>query len=59
MRKAMRFGRRLALPSTVQIKHQLLMLWLKDQTLKEATEAAAAASKSVSQQNVAPGLAPL
>jgi hypothetical protein len=45
------------LPSTVQIKHQLLMLWLKDQTEKETAEAAAAAS--VEPQNIAPGLAPL
>jgi hypothetical protein len=29
-------------PSTVEIKHQLLVLWLKDQAAKEATEAAAA-----------------
>jgi hypothetical protein len=28
-------------PSTVEIKHQLLVLWLKDQVAKEATEAAA------------------
>jgi len=39
----MRFGRRLNLPSTVQIKHQLLMFWLKAQTEKEAAEAVATA----------------
>lgn len=40
MMKTMRFGRKVALPSTIQIKHQLLTLWLKDQTAKEAAEAA-------------------
>lgn len=39
--RAFRFGRRLKVPSTVEIKHQLLMLWLKDQVAKEAAEAAA------------------
>jgi len=34
-----RFGRKLKLPSTVQIKHQLLLRWLADQTDKEAAEA--------------------
>jgi hypothetical protein len=34
-----RFGRKLKIPSTVQIKHELLLLWLKDQTEKEAAEA--------------------
>jgi hypothetical protein len=35
----MKFGRKLKLPSTVQIKHQLLVRWLADQTAKEAAEA--------------------
>jgi hypothetical protein len=35
----MKFGRKLRLPSTVEIKHQLLVLWLADQTAKEAAEA--------------------
>jgi hypothetical protein len=35
-----RFGRKIKLPSTVQIKHQLLVRWLADQTAKEAAEAA-------------------
>jgi len=46
MTNTMRFGRRLNLPSTVQIKHQLLMFWLKAQTEKEAAEAAATAQAS-------------
>jgi hypothetical protein len=33
-----RFGRKLKLPSTAQIKHQLLLRWLADQTAKEASE---------------------
>jgi hypothetical protein len=44
MVRAFRFGRRLKVPSTVEIKHQLLMLWLKDQVAKEAGEAAANAA---------------
>jgi hypothetical protein len=31
------------IPSTAQIKHQLLIMWLKDQTEKEAAAAAASA----------------
>lgn len=31
-----RFGRKLKLPSTVQIKRELLLRWLADQTAKEA-----------------------
>ena len=40
MVRPLRFGRKLTVPSTVEIKHQLLMLWLKDQMAKEAAEAA-------------------
>ena len=40
----MKFGRKLKLPSTVQIKHQLLVRWLADQTAKEAAEASALTS---------------
>jgi hypothetical protein len=36
-----RFGRKLKIPSVIQIKHQLLLLWLKDQTAREAAEAGA------------------
>lgn len=36
-----RFGKKLKLASTVQLKHQLLLRWLADQTLKEETKAAA------------------
>jgi hypothetical protein len=34
-----KFGRKVRLPSTVEIKHQLLVRWLADQTAKEAAEA--------------------
>jgi hypothetical protein len=34
-----RFGRKLKLPSTVELKHQLLLKWLADQTAKETAEA--------------------
>jgi hypothetical protein len=43
MVSALRFGRRVKVPSTIEIKHQLLTLWLKDQTEKEA-----AANRAVS-----------
>jgi hypothetical protein len=33
-----RFGKKLKVPSTVQIKHQLLLFWLKNQLAKEAAE---------------------
>jgi hypothetical protein len=33
-----RFGRKLKVPSTFQIKHQLLLFWLKNQSAKEAAE---------------------
>jgi hypothetical protein len=33
-----RFGKKLKLPSTVQLKHQLLLRWLADQQEKEAAE---------------------
>lgn len=33
-----RFGRKLKLPSTVQIKRELLLLWRADQEAKEAAE---------------------
>jgi hypothetical protein len=31
-----RFGRKLKLPSVLEIKHQLLLRWLADQTAREA-----------------------
>ena len=33
-----RFGRELRVPSTFQLKHQLLLFWLKNQSAKEAAE---------------------
>jgi hypothetical protein len=33
-----RFGKKLKLPSTTEIKHQLLLRWLAEQTAKEAAE---------------------
>jgi hypothetical protein len=46
MTNTMRFGRKLNLPSTVQIKHQFLTFWLKNQTAKESAEAATSAKAS-------------
>lgn len=37
-----KFGNKLKLPSVVQIKHQILLKWLKDQKVVEAAEAQAA-----------------
>ena len=34
------FGRKMGIRWAAQIKHQLLMMWLKDQTEKEAAETA-------------------
>jgi hypothetical protein len=36
-----KFGNKLKLPSVVQIKHQILLRWLKDQKAAEAAEAQA------------------
>jgi hypothetical protein len=35
---ATRFGKKIKVPSTFQIKHQLLLFWLKNQVAKEAAE---------------------
>ena len=35
----LRFGKKLKVPSTVQIKHQLLLFWLRHQMAKESAEA--------------------
>jgi len=35
-----KFGRAVKLPSTIQLKHQILLEWLADQTRLEADEAA-------------------
>lgn len=42
MTNTVRFGRKLNPPSTIQIKHQLLTFWWRQQIEKEAAEAAAA-----------------
>jgi hypothetical protein len=44
---ATRFGRKLKLPSTVQIKRELLLCWLADQKAKEAAESVEAARTKV------------
>jgi hypothetical protein len=41
-----RFGRKLKLPSTAQIKHDVLVGWLADQTVKEELESKQAAKAS-------------
>jgi hypothetical protein len=35
-----RFGKKLKVPSTFQVKHQLLLFWLKNQVAREAAEVA-------------------
>jgi hypothetical protein len=35
---ARRFGNKIKLPPTIQIKREILLRWLKDQTDKEAAE---------------------
>jgi hypothetical protein len=35
---ARRFGKKITLPPTIQIKRQILLRWLEDQTDKEAAE---------------------
>lgn len=58
MVSSLRFGRKLKLPSTAQIKHQLLLLWLKDQTDKETAEAAMSAETSAPRAAATTRLAP-
>jgi hypothetical protein len=41
-----KFGRKISLPSVVQIKHQILLTWLADQTAIEAREAEATEVKA-------------
>jgi hypothetical protein len=36
-----RFGKKLKVPSTFQVKHQFLLWWLERQTAKETVEAGA------------------
>jgi hypothetical protein len=42
MKITTKFGKKLRVPSTFQIKHQLLLFWLKNQKAKEAAEAKSA-----------------
>jgi len=39
MTNAVRFGKKVRVESTFQIKHRLMLWWLKSQTAKEAGEA--------------------
>ena len=39
MINTMRFGKKVRVESTFQIKHRLMLWWLKSQTAKEAGEA--------------------
>ncbi len=43
-----RFGRKLKVPSTFQVKHQFLLWWLKRQAAKETAEADVAKPGKVS-----------
>lgn len=38
---AIRFGKRLKVPSTLQIKHRFLLWWLRHQAAKEVAEVSA------------------
>jgi hypothetical protein len=49
-----RSGRKLKLPSTAQIKHDVLVGWLADQTVKEELESKQAAKASSPTTRTAP-----
>lgn len=42
---AMRFGRKVRVEATVRIKHRFLLWWLKQQSAKEASQAALEANQ--------------
>ena len=52
MTNSMRFGRRLGLPSTLQIKHELLLLMREDARVEEARKAEAARIAAAPEQPV-------
>ena len=45
MTVTMRFGKKVRVESTFQIKHRLLLWWLKNQTAREASEVTTSAAK--------------
>ena len=48
MTGAIKFGKKVRVESTFQIKHQLLLWWLKHQAAKEASEATTAVDTKAS-----------
>jgi len=48
MTNAVRFGKKVRVESTFQIKHRLLLWWAKSQAAKEAGEVAVAAEPAAS-----------
>jgi hypothetical protein len=46
MANAIRFGKKVRVESTFQIKHRLLLWWLKHHAAKEDSEGAEAANKT-------------
>lgn len=48
MANSLRFGKKVRVESTFQIKHQLLLWWLKHQAAKEASEATVVAETKAS-----------
>jgi len=48
MTSGTRFGKKLKVPATFQLKHQFLIWWLKHQQAKEAAEPDASAVPQVS-----------
>ena len=48
MANSLRFGKKVRVESTFQIKHRLLLWWLKHQAAKEASEATPAAGTKTS-----------
>lgn len=54
MTTSMRFGRRLALPTTLQIKHELMLLMREDARVEEAQAAEAARLATAPDRSVPP-----